>query len=153
MMKLELWQLIATIIGTIITWDFGKWLFIKLTRREKEAEVKGKEANAKQDEVEVVRKIIDEILQPTIERQKQDLAEMDAKYNTLQEKYNVLQDKYNTLQDKYDAMNNKVKECANARDDCHKMLASLKEEISRLQRTRDNRGRYAKERRNGNDQQ
>lgn len=138
MMKLELWQLIATIIGTILTWDFGKWLFFKLTKREKEAEVKGKEVNVKQDEVEVVRKIIDEILQPTIERQKQELAEMNAKYDSLQEKYGV-------LQEKYDALNKKVKECADSRDECHKMLSTLKDEIARLQRSRDNRGRYAKE--------
>ena len=117
-------------VGSILWW--------RLDKRKKTADVK-------QDEVEVVRKIIDEIMQPTIERQKQELAEMNAKYDTLQEKYDVLQDKYDTLQDKYDAMNNKVKECAAARDDCHKMLASLKEDISRLQRTRDNRGRYAKE--------
>ena len=95
-------------------------------------------AETKQDEVEVVRKIIDEILQPTIERQKQELAEMNAKYDSLQEKYGV-------LQEKYDALNKKVKECADSRDECHKMLSTLKDEIARLQRSRDNRGRYAKE--------
>jgi len=95
-------------------------------------------AETKQDEVEVVRKIIDEILQPTIERQKQELAEMNAKYDSLQKKYDL-------LQENYDAMNKKVKDCADSRDECHKMLATLKDEIARLQRSRDNRGRYAKE--------
>lgn len=138
MMKLELWQLIATIIGTILTWDFGKWLFFKLTKREKEAEVKGKEVNVKQDEVEVVRKIIDEILQPTIERQKNELEEVRAENKTLRANYD-------TLLAKYDSLSAQVKDCTDSRDECHKMLATLKDEIARLQRSRDNRGRYAKE--------
>lgn len=103
-------------------------------------------AETKQDEVEVVRKIIDEILQPTIERQKQELAEVRAENKTLRENYD-------TLLEKYDTLSAQVKECADSRDDCHKMLAALKEEMSRLQRSRDKRGRYAKEARNGNDQQ
>lgn len=103
-------------------------------------------AETKQDEVEVVRKIIDEILQPTIERQKQELAEVRAENKTLRENYD-------TLLEKYDTLSAQVKECADSRDDCHKMLAALKEEMSRLQRSRDKRGRYAKEARNGNDKQ
>lgn len=140
------WEMFATIIGTILTWDFGKWLFFRLTRREKQAEVKEKEANVKQEEVEVVRKIIDEIMQPTIDRLKQENEDLNTKYDTLQ-------GKYDTLQDKYDALRDEVKNCTDSRDECHKMLATLKDEITRLQRSRDKRGRYAKEGDNdGNDQ-
>lgn len=110
-------------VGSILWW--------RLDKRKKAAEVK-------QDEVEVVRKIIDEILQPTIERQKEELAEVRAENRTLRENYD-------TLLEKYDTLSAKVKDCADSRDECHKMLASLKEEMSRLQRSRDNRGRYTKE--------
>ena len=131
-------ETILTAIGTIIAWDFSKFLFLKLTRREKQAEVKEKEANVKQEEVEVVRKIIDEIMQPTIERQKRENEELNTKYDT--------------LQDKYDALRDEVKDCTDSRDECHKMLATLKDEITRLQRSRDKRGRYAKEVRSGDNQ-
>ena len=45
-----------------------------------------------------------------------------------------------------------VKDCTDSRSECHKMLATLKDEIARLQRSRDNRGRYAKEVRGGDNQ-
>lgn len=124
-------------VGSIFWW--------KLDKRKKTADVK-------QDEVDVVRKIIDEIMQPTIERQKQENEELNTKYDALQAKYDTLQDKYDALQDKYDALRDEVKDCTDSRDECHKMLATLKDEITRLQRSRDKRGRYAKEVRSGDNQ-
>lgn len=92
-------------------------------------------AETKLDEVEVVKKIIEDVYQPTIDRQKKEL-------ESLQEKV--------TLQDKEIAdLRSMIKDCADSRDECHKMLATLKDEIARLQRSRDKRGRYAKEERNG----
>lgn len=136
------WETILTAIGTIIAWDFSKFLFLKLTRREKEADVKDKEAsvkekeaNAKQEEIEVVRKIIDEVYKPTIDYQNKELGMLREKV---------------TSQDKEIAdLRSMIKDCADSRDECHKMLATLKDEIARLQRSRDKRGRYAKEERNG----
>ena len=85
--------------------------------------------------MEVVKKIIEDVYQPTIDRQKKEL-------ESLQEKV--------TLQDKEIAdLRSMIKDCADSRDECHKMLATLKDEIARLQRSRDKRGRYAKEERNG----
>jgi chromosome segregation ATPase len=139
------WETILTAIGTIIAWDFSKFLFLKLTRREKEADVKDKEAsakekeaNAKQEEIEVIRKIIDEVYKPTIEYQEKELGNLREKV---------------TLQDKEIAeLRGMVKDCTDSRSECHKMLATLKDEIARLQRSRDNRGRYAKEVRGGDNQ-
>lgn len=92
-------------------------------------------AETKLDEVEVVKKIIEDVYQPTIDRQKKEL-------ESLQEKV--------TLQDKEIAdLRSMIKDCADSRDECHKMLATLKDDIARLQRSRDKRVRYAKEERNG----
>lgn len=103
-------------VGSIFWW--------KLDKRKKAADVK-------QDEIEVIRKIIEEVYKPTIEYQNEELGKLREKV---------------TLQDKEIAeLRGMVKDCTDSRSECHKMLATLKDEIARLQRSRDNRGRYAKE--------
>ena len=88
-------------------------------------------AETKQDEIEVIRKTIEEVYKPTIDYQNQQIKELRETV-TLQ-------------QGEITELRRKVEDCADSRDECHKMLATLKDEIARLQRSRDNRGRYAKE--------
>lgn len=91
-------------------------------------------AETKQDEVEVVRKIIDEVFKPTVEYQEKQITE-------LRETVAIQQGEITELR-------RKVDDCADSRNECHRMLETLKTEIGRLQRSRDNKGRYAKEVRN-----
>ena len=88
-------------------------------------------AETKQDEIEGIRKTIEEVYKPTIDYQNQQIKELRETV-TLQ-------------QGEITELRRKVEDCADSRDECHKMLSTLKDEIARLQRTRDNRGRYAKE--------
>lgn len=93
-------------------------------------------AETKQDEIEVIRKTIEEVYKPTIDYQNDQIKELRETVTTQQKEITELRDM--------------VKDCADSRDECHKMLATLKDEIARLQRTRDKRGRYAKEVKDGN---
>lgn len=93
-------------------------------------------AETKQDEIEVIRKTIEEVYKPTIDYQNQQIKE-------LRETVAIQQGEITELR-------RKVEDCADSRDDCHKMLATMREEIARLQRKRDNKGRYAKEVTDGN---
>ena len=88
-------------------------------------------AETKQDEIEVIRKTIEDVYKPTIDYQNQQIKE--------------LRDTVTLQQGEITELRRKVEDCADSRDECHKMLATLKDEIARLQRSRDNRGRYAKE--------
>ena len=95
-------------------------------------------AETKQDEIEVIRKTIEEVYKPTIDYQNQQIKE--------------LRETVALQQGEITELRRKVEECSDSRDDCHKMLAAMREEITRLQRSRDKRGRYAKEVRDGNNQ-
>lgn len=95
-------------------------------------------AETKQDEVEVVRKIIEEVFKPTIDFQEKRAKEQQEEITELRKTVDLQQKEITELRKKVD-------DCADSRDECHKMLATLKDEIARLQRSRDNRGRYAKE--------
>lgn len=53
------WSIIATILATLATFDLGKFIFFKITKREKEADVKGKEKENESKEVETLRNTID----------------------------------------------------------------------------------------------
>ena len=88
-------------------------------------------AETKQDEIEVIRKTIEEVYKPTIDYQNQQIKE--------------LRETVALQQGEITELRRKVDDCADSRDECHKMLATLKDEIARLQRSRDQRGRYAKE--------
>lgn len=95
-------------------------------------------AETKQDEVEVIRKIIEEVYKPTIDFQDKELEKLREKSATQQQRLDAQEKELAELR-------TKIEECADSRDECHKMLSTLKDEIARLQRSRDNRGRYAKE--------
>jgi septal ring factor EnvC (AmiA/AmiB activator) len=92
-------------------------------------------AETKQDEIEVIRKTIEEVYKPTIDYQNDQIEKLRQTVTLQQAEITELR--------------SKVEECADSRDECHKMVATLKDEIARLQRTRDNRGRYAREVRHG----
>ena len=92
-------------------------------------------AETKLDEVEVIRKTIEDVYKPTIDYQNSQIKE--------------LRETVALQQGELTELRRKVDDCADSRDECHKMLATLKDEIARLQRSRDKRGRYAKEERNG----
>lgn len=92
-------------------------------------------AETKQDEIEVIRKTIEEVYKPTIDYQNDQIEKLRQTVTLQQAEITELR--------------SKVEECADSRDECHKMVATLKDEITRLQRTRDNRGRYAREVRHG----
>lgn len=88
-------------------------------------------AETKQDEIEVIRKTIEEVYKPTIDYQNDQIEKLRQTVTLQQAEITELR--------------SKVEECADSRDECHKMVATLKDEIARLQRSRDQRGRYAKE--------
>lgn len=92
-------------------------------------------AETKQDEIEVIRKTIEDVYKPTIDYQNSQIKE--------------LRETVALQQGELTELRRKVDDCADSRDECHKMLATLKDEIARLQRSRDKKGRYAKEERNG----
>ena len=92
-------------------------------------------AETKLDEVEVIRKTIEDVYKPTIDYQNSQIKE--------------LRETVALQQGELTELRRKVDDCADSRDECHKMLATLKDEIARLQRSRDKRGRYAKEERDG----
>ena len=77
-------------------------------------------AETKQDEIEVIRKTIEEVYKPTIEYQNQQIRELRETV-TLQ-------------QGEITELRRKVDECADSRDECHKMLQTLKGEIDRLRK-------------------
>lgn len=85
----------------------------------------------KQGEIETVKKLVDDVYKPLIEEQNKQIAELRQEVNSL-----------------YDD----VKRLRSERDDCKAALAALKDEIAKLQRSRDNKGRYAKEVRSGDNQ-
>ena len=95
-------------------------------------------AETKQDEVEVIRKIIEEVYKPTIDFQEQELGKLRERAASQQERLDTQEREIAELRDK-------VNDCADSRDECHRMLETLREEIDRLQRKRDRKGRYAKE--------
>lgn len=92
-------------------------------------------AETKQDEIEVIRKTIEEVYKPTIDYQNDQIEKLRQTVTLQQAEITELR--------------GKVEECADSRDECHKMLATMRDEIARLQRTRDNRGRYTREVRHG----
>lgn len=92
-------------------------------------------AETKQDEIEVIRKTIEDVYKPTIDYQNSQIKE--------------LRETVALQQGELTELRRKVDDCADSRDECHKMLATLKDEIARLQRSRDKRGGYAKEERDG----
>ena len=77
-------------------------------------------AETKQDEIEVIRKTIEEVYKPTIDYQNQQIKELRETV-TLQ-------------QGEITELRGMVKDCTDSRNECHKMLATLKEEIARLQK-------------------
>lgn len=92
----------------------------------------------KQGEIETVKKLVDEIYKPALEFQEEQIKKQNKRIDEQNEQIEKLQGELTELR----AM---VKDCADSRDECHRMLATLQDEISRLQRSRDQRGRYAKE--------
>ena len=95
-------------------------------------------AETKQDEIEVIRKTIEEVYKPTIDYQNQQIKE--------------LRETVALQQGEITELRRKVEECSDSRDECHMMLAAIREETTRLQRSGDKTGSYAKEMRGGDNQ-
>lgn len=94
-------------VATVINW--------RLNKRKMSAEVK-------QDEIEVIRKTIEDAYKPTIEH-------LETQVDKLYKQVNFLE--------------NKVDKLTKERDDCKNALAALTSKVDGLERKRDNRGRYA----------
>jgi septal ring factor EnvC (AmiA/AmiB activator) len=90
-------------------------------------------AETKQDEIEVIRKTIEEVYKPTIEYQNQQIRELRETI-TLQ-------------QGEIAELRRKVDECADSRDECHEALSAIRSQVEGLAEgrpSRDNKtGRYA----------
>ena len=99
----------------------------------------------KQGEIETVKKLVDEIYKPALEFQEEQIKKQESQLNRYAERLDAQEKEIAELR-------TKVEDCANSRDECHKMLATLQDEIARLQRSRDKKGRYAKEVWNGDNQ-
>ena len=110
----EIVSYLATAVGgggivSVLNW--------KLSKRKATAETK-------QEEIEVIRKTIDEVYKPTIES---------------------LNDQVKELREEVTTLRGEIKRIRAERDECHQTLTTLQEQVSRLVRSRDSRGRYAKE--------
>ena len=106
-------QIIITIAGILATVDLGRFAFVKLTRKEKE--------------IDVLKKIVDDIYKPTINDLKSEIAE--------------LREEVGSLKDQVDKSNAE-------RDECHKALKELMSRVDVMAAGRPQRnprtGRYSK---------
>lgn len=99
----------------------------------------------KQGEIETVKKLVDEIYKPALEFQEGQIKKQQSQIERQAEQINEQNKRIDAQEKEIAELRARIEDCADSRDECHKMLATLKDEIARLQRSRDNRGRYAKE--------